>query len=280
VTRSKYGELEVQAARSVLMELVHLLGEYRDDLVLVGGWVPYFLIPNKTKPHIGSTDVDLAVNHRRIKADVYKTIQALLLSRGYRQGLQPFIFIRTVEVRGKKVNVEVDFMAGEYEGTGTTHRTQQVQREFRARKARGCDLAFQMSREIAIKGVLPDGSLDSMAVRVASIVPFLVMKGMAIDRRLKEKDAYDIFYCIKNYPGGTDALIVDFMPHMEHGLVREGLQKIARHFSSIRNLGPRYVVDFEELTAEEEREHLARDAYERVRDFLEKLGIVQKDQVG
>jgi hypothetical protein len=39
VTRSEYDAILVDAARSVMLELVHLLGEYRDDVVVVGGWV-------------------------------------------------------------------------------------------------------------------------------------------------------------------------------------------------------------------------------------------------
>ena len=38
--------------------------------------------------------------------------------------------------------------------------------------------------------------MDKGAIRVASIVPFLVMKGMALADRLKEKDAYDIVFCV------------------------------------------------------------------------------------
>jgi hypothetical protein len=40
VTRRDYTTEAVHAAKSVLVELVHLLGEYRDDTVLIGGWVP------------------------------------------------------------------------------------------------------------------------------------------------------------------------------------------------------------------------------------------------
>ena len=36
------------------------------------------------------------------------------------------------------------------------------------------------------------------------------MKGMALDERLKEKDAWDIYYCFQNYPGGLDNLIREF----------------------------------------------------------------------
>ena len=40
VTRRDYTAEEIEAARSVLIGLVHLLGEYKDDIVLIGGWVP------------------------------------------------------------------------------------------------------------------------------------------------------------------------------------------------------------------------------------------------
>jgi hypothetical protein len=40
VTRRDYTSEAVAAAKSVLIELVHLLGQYRDEIVLVGGWVP------------------------------------------------------------------------------------------------------------------------------------------------------------------------------------------------------------------------------------------------
>ncbi len=56
------------------------------------------------------------------------------------------------------------------------------------------------------------------------------MKGMALDDRLKEKDAWDIYYCLLNYPEGLDRIAEEFRPYLENGLVKEGLQKIARHF--------------------------------------------------
>ncbi|MCK4728082.1 MAG: hypothetical protein KAT27_04090, partial [Desulfobacterales bacterium] len=63
VTQRDYTEELVRAARSVLVELVHLLGEYWKNIVLVGGWVPDLLLTRKESPHIGSIDVDLALNH-------------------------------------------------------------------------------------------------------------------------------------------------------------------------------------------------------------------------
>jgi hypothetical protein len=257
VTRRDYTTEAVDAARSVLIELVHLLGEYKDDIVIIGGWIPEILLPHFSGPHVGSMDVDIALNHQKISEERYKMIQDLLQSRGYQQGDQPFIFFRTVKVGDKEIKVEVNLMAGEYEGTSKSHRHQKVQ-GIRARKVRGCDLVFKMSKEIRIEGILPNGAHDTVTVRIASIVPFLVMKGMAMETRIKEKDAYDIYYSIFNYPGGIDALAEEFRPHLHHGLVREGLQKIAGKFSSETAYGPESVADFEAIDNPEERERILK----------------------
>jgi hypothetical protein len=54
--------------------------------------------------------------------------------------------------------------------------------------------------------LISSGGMDRVTIRVASIVPFFVMKGMALDELLKEKDAWDIYYCTLAYPGGIEAL--------------------------------------------------------------------------
>ncbi len=71
VTKKDYTAEAVEAARSVLIELIHLLGEYRDHIVVVGGWVPDLLLGNKKTPHVGNMDVDLALDHRNLRDDGY-----------------------------------------------------------------------------------------------------------------------------------------------------------------------------------------------------------------
>ena len=273
LTFRDYSADQVEAARSVLLELVHLLGEYRDDIVVVGGWVPQLILPPGHPPHVGSIDVDLALNHRNLRDAGYATIQALLNRRGYEQDpRQPFIYHRTVIVNGNAIKVEVDFLAGEYEGTGAKHRTQPVH-DGRARKARGCDLAFELYVETDIEGELPSGGRDQARVRVSSVVAFLVMKGMALHDRLKEKDAWDIYFTLINHPGGLDPLAQEIRQHLHHGLVQEGLKKIADKFASPDHMGPKFVADFEDIQDQEERAIRMRDAYERVSHLLQLLGL-------
>jgi hypothetical protein len=134
-------------------------------------------------------------------------------------------------------------------------------------------LAFELNTQVKIEGILPEGGLDVAEVRVAGIVPFLVMKGMALHDRLKPKDAWDIYFCVTNYPGGLDALVREIRPHLAHGLVAEGFRKIREKFLSPTHIGPKSVADFEEVTDREARDLLQRDAFERVDHLLGRLGV-------
>jgi hypothetical protein len=274
VTRRDYSAEGVEAAKSVLIELVQLLGEFRDQMVVVGGWVPVLLLMDAREPHVGTLDIDLALDFRNIPEASYQTLLEALTSRGYRQDPeQPFRFFRDVPVEGRRpIPVEVDLLAGEYGGTGQGHRTQPVQ-DARARKARGCDLVFEAPKVVPVEGTLPGGGRLRVQCRVAAIVPWLVMKGMALADRLKEKDAYDVYYCVRSHPGGPAGLVAEFRSHLGHGLVREGLAKIRAAFLTPDHAGPRWVADFLDMTDAEERAILQRRAYEEVTAWLHALGI-------
>jgi hypothetical protein len=274
VSRSQYGEREVNACKAVLLELVHLLGEIKEEMVIIGGWTPTFILPGSDDPHVGSLDIDVALDFSKIPDDTYQTILKTFLKRGYTQDKeQPFRFFRKVKIEGADpINVEVDIMAGEYGGTGKGHRTQKVQ-DVRARKARGCDLAFDAAVTVTIEGNLPDGGKDTASFKVAGIVPFLVMKGMAMYERMKEKDAYDIYYCVEHFPGGLEGLAAEFKSFIKNKLVIEGLRKIRSKFASVEHIGPKWVADFLEVTEREDRDIIVRRAYEKINELLDLLYI-------
>ncbi len=272
-TRRDYNADALRATRTVLIELMQLLGEFRDHVVVVGGSVPGLLLSDSLEPHIGTLDIDLAFDFRNIPDASYQTLLHALTSTGYRQGGQPFQFFRDVPFSDRdSITVEVDLLAGEYGGTGRSHRTQIVQ-DTRARKTRACDLVFENNNVIAIEGELPGGGHLTVQCRVAAIVPFLVMKGMALADRLKEKDAYDIYYCVRRYPGGVAALVDAFRPHIGNRLVREGLTKIREKFLSPEHAGPKWIADFLEIVDPEERAIQQRAAYEQIIILLDQVGI-------
>ena len=44
--QSEYGSRQTDAAHRVLIDLAQVLAPFQDCLVLIGGWVPYLLLPN------------------------------------------------------------------------------------------------------------------------------------------------------------------------------------------------------------------------------------------
>lgn len=274
VTHSDYEARAIRACRSVLIELISVAGEIRNEMAIVGGWVPSLIISESREDHIGSMDVDVALDFANISGATYNTLLELLARRGYRiDEDQPFRFFRDVSLDDSPpVTVEIDFLAGEYGGTGKGHRTQRVQ-NIRARKTRGCDFVFNDTVEILLKGELPGGGINEVSAKVAGPVSFLVMKGMALANRLDEKDAYDVYYLVSNFPGGLDELVKLFQPWLKNSLAREGLQKIREKFASIEHVGSKMVADFLEVPDKEEREIVRRQAYETVNELLLKLGF-------
>ncbi len=273
VTRSDYQKNAVDACLSVMIELMTILGEFRDHIVLVGGWVPYFLLKDQQHKHTGSLDIDLAFDFKNISSGTYHTILELLKKHEYKQGIQPFIFHRDVKTAtGRIIKVQVDLLSGEYGGSGRSHRTQKIQ-DIRARKARGSDLVFEHYASIKISGKMPDGAENEIKIKIANVVPFLVMKGMVLWEAYKEKHAYDIYFIIQHFPGGIDALVNQFKNILSNRLVIEGLSKIRGKFEKINSIGPRWIANFEGIDDEEERQLIQRDAFERVNLFLNRLNI-------
>jgi len=271
--RDDYDEGSVDYCLSRLVELFTVLGQFREHIAVVGGWVPFLLFNNPQNPHCGSLDIDIALDAQAITPDTYDTLLKLLHKNGYEQGEQPYVFVKPAATRaGISYSVEVDFLAGEYGGTPTGHRHQAVQ-DIKARKARGADLVFQDAVVKTLTAELPGGGINEVLVKIAGAVPFIVMKGMALWTRNKAKDAYDIFYVVDNFPGGITALVKTFEPFKNHGLVTEGLGKIRAKFQSPDFVGPVWVADFQVIQDPEEAERVRRDAYEKVSTFIDKLGI-------
>lgn len=270
VTKIDYPELAVRAAESVLLELVRILGEYLDHIVVIGGMVPKYLVTSAHEKHIGSIDVDLALDHRSFDEPGYRTLHKLLDKHDYNKDANhPYIYRRIVIVDGNEIIVQVDLLSGEYGGTGRSRRTQKIQ-DIRPRKARGADMAFDDPVNVKIVGELPGGAKDTATIRVASIAPFIVMKAMAMQERLKQKDPYDIYYCLKYFPGGVAEIAGLFSVLRKNKLVGETLGILAEKFASPEHVGPVHITEFLQITDTREAELIQRDSYERVQYLIER----------
>ena len=88
---SDYSQRQTIAARPALVDVGQVLASFVDCLVVVGGWTPDLLLPDADEPHVGSIDVDLALDAAKLNDGRYAELVKLLLdTKRYRVGEKDF----------------------------------------------------------------------------------------------------------------------------------------------------------------------------------------------
>jgi len=267
-----YGKRQVEAARRVLVDLGQVLASYSDCIVLVGGWVPNLLLPDAAEPHVGSIDVDLALDAAKLGGERYAQLLKLLLdARRYVPGAKEFQLVAEVDLEdgGTLIKVEVEFLAPK-EVKLTKNRPKFI-KDFRVLQADGCGVAFHAPVEMTLPGLNVRGAKNTVRLRIASLADFLVMKAHAIAGRDKPKDSYDFCYCLNHVPGGLETLAEDWKARLADKDVSRAVEILREKFDDPASFGPRQVVDFYHSRQPEERAMQARRALELVREFLRQI---------
>lgn len=276
MNRNEYPADETQAAIMVLAELLTYLGPHRNDIVVIGGWVPFFLTQNVTvdEPHVGSLDVDLALNIAKITDAAYTRIEEILDERGFKHRLDakgnpiPHSYFRQVKnAAGQEFDVQVDFLAPEYGGTAKSKRHQRVQ-GLLAHKARGSDLVFEHFEERDIEAALPNGAKRLVKAKIADPLSCVVMKAIAFRERAHEKDAYDLYIVCKYCPNGKERIAEGMRQNKTSKLVLEALEVLRKEFATVDSLGPVSVADFMQETDATARAVRCRDVLETIQAVL------------
>ena len=254
-----------------MVEVWQILGAYQGAMVLVGGWVPEVLFPGATPPHTGSIDVDLLLDPKPLRQSQVAEMLHVLEAHGYQKTDKAFRYAREVAVdEGDPVRVEVDFLVPK---GAAKRRGARVMPGFRAIETDGARLALAATQTRALDGTMPDGARHQVQVIVPGIEAYIVMKAYALRDRLKEKDSYDIVFCLRNWAGGAADIARRLMPHRDEPDVKEALHILAVHFASPKHTGSRaFAAVMSPAGSGDEREFLARDAYERVQEILRAVG--------
>lgn len=273
-----YPERDVRAVRRVLVELGQVLGNWRDSFVVVGGAVPWLLLPDAMPAHIGTLDIDLALNPAKLANEKYAGLIEMLENKGYERNaddLKPFQLRRRVPVDvGEPIAVLVDFMLPRDADIVSNH--PKLIPGFRAIEADGAAIALENSESVTIDGWMVDGRKNSVELQIATIPAFLAMKGHALRGRDKKKDAYDIYFCVRNFPGGLSALAELCRPLLDHEDARAGFQNIASKFRTAGDYGPTSVRRFlaeSSALGEMTPAQVETDAYAQVSELVRALNI-------
>jgi hypothetical protein len=274
-----YDDRTTAAVKSVLVEIGQILGSFRGKFAVIGGAVPWLLLDNEEMRHVGSVDVDLSLDAEALGDGEYATLVNALMEHGYEQRtgiLRRFQLVRTVPATdgGDPIDIVVDFLMPR--DVEIVKNSPPLISDFAVQRADGADLALRFYQLVAIEGPMPDGGPNRVEIAVCSIPALLAMKGHALQGRAKQKDAYDIYYSIRNYRGGPEALAEACRPLLEHESAARGYGYINEKFDRVDGYGPdrvrRFVQDTDVLVGRTP-EQWQQDAFGQVDAWLRALGL-------
>ena len=243
-----YDDRTTAAVKSVLIEIGQILGSFEGKFAIIGGAVPWLLLGEAEMQHVGTADVDLGLDPAALGNGEYVRLVEALQEQGYlqRDNLRRFQLVRTVPAGddGPDIDVVVDFLMPR--DAEITRNTPPLVSQFAVQRADGADLTLRFYQMVAIEGHMPDGDRNRVSIAVASIPALLAMKGYAIANRLKRKDAYDIYYSVRNFPDGIDALVEATRPLLDVESALQGCRSISGKFRNVEDFGPSSVRRFVE----------------------------------
>jgi len=102
-----YDRIRTEISKGALVQLALALEAYRDDMVLVGGWAPYFLTLGYFE-HCGSIDIDMVLRPAIVVR--YDRIREMVVDElGYAPADREFRFEKQLkDPRGALFRIELD----------------------------------------------------------------------------------------------------------------------------------------------------------------------------
>ena len=267
-----YADRQIEAARRVLVDVAQVLASFHDAMVVVGGWVPDLLFPTGDPRHVGSIDVDLALDAAKLGDGRYAELLKLLLdTERYTPGDKDFQLVTTVDLGdgAVPVKVEVEFLAPADVKLKKNH--PKLVEGFRVLQFPAFAAAFQHPTTIQFEGRMISGATNTVRIQVASLPDFIVMKAHALAGRDKPKDVYDLCYCLDEYPDAIATVAGDWRPRREDPLVAGSIEILREKFKAIDHYGPQQLAIFHDSTDDAERAMHARRAFELVQKLLSLL---------
>ena len=236
--------------RATCLYVATKLGDLMDHLVVVGGLVPSLLIeqddlPVGTAPHAGTMDLDIGLDLAMFDDDRYRTLTDRLRRAGFEQDVNdrgnPTRQRWKIE---KREPVTVDFLIQPSLPGDRGGILRNIEPNFAAVIAPGLHLAFEDREAVEISGGTIAGEQATRSVWVCGPGAYVVLKSLAFRLRGENKDAYDLYYLVRNYGEGVGDVASRLRALLHEPLPREALGILKEDFLEHDGLGPRRVAEF------------------------------------
>lgn len=284
--RSGYRREETLQVESACLTLAVTLGALMDDLCVVGGLVPSLIIDRELdrpeeveEAHPGTNDLDVGIAVALLDGSQYAEISHRLRQEGFEPDTNESGNPTLQRWKWGDLKVTVDFLLPPVEGAEAGGRVLPLEGDFGVLIAPGLELAFEEREQVTLDGHTLKGEKVTRTVPVCGPAAFVVLKAFAFADRGEPKDAFDLVYVIRRWPGGAVGIVERMEHHAERhrGVVTRALELLVRDFGSPDFIGPLRVAEFEGAT-EDRRDEVAADAHGYVDDLIRLCG--QKGLIG
>lgn len=249
-TAAGYTSEQLALVRATCLYVATKLGDLMEDLVIVGGLVPSLLVDQESlaegiDAHVGTADLDVGLTVALLGQGRYRELTERLRRAGFSQDEteagQP-TRQRWKIVHGDKVTVDFLIQPTRREDRGGSLRD--IEPDFAAIIAPGLHLAFEDRRRVTLSGRTIMGEQASRHVWVCGPGAYVVLKALAFDLRGENKDAYDLFYVVRNYGAGVEDVSECLRRLLEDKDASKAVAILERDFLDHDGLGPRRVAEF------------------------------------
>jgi len=249
-TAAGYHRQHVELVRATCLYVATKLGDLSDDVVVVGGLVPSLLIaqdalPVGAEPHVGTMDLDIGLTLAVLDEGRYGTLTERLRRAGFSAGVNEQG--NPTRQRWKIENdekVTVDFLIQPSLPDDVGGKLRDIEQDFAAVIAPGLHLAFQDRTKVTLSGKTIKGERATRPIWICGPGAYVVLKALAFNLRGENKDAYDLFYVLRNYGDSVSAIVAHLEPLRADPATIEAIEILRRDFTSHDGVGPMRVAEF------------------------------------
>ena len=230
-----------------------ILGDFMDEIVIVGGLVPSLIIdqsnlPEGVEPHAGTMDLDIGLSLAVYDHQLYQNITERLRGAGFSPDTNekgnPTNQRWQINNAAGKVTIDFLIPATE-EDIGKIRRFKNLEKDFAALPADGLMLAFADFIEVTLNGPTIKGEMvENRKIRVCGPGAFVVLKAIAFENRGENKDAYDLFYTIRNYGAGPHEVAERFLSLGSNEYCDRAFAILKENFLKIGHVGASRATEF------------------------------------
>lgn len=249
---SGYDPAVTTLVRQTCLYVATVLGDLMDEqLVVAGGFVPPMLIPQDDLPegvarHIGTEDLDLAMSLALLNDEAYHEVADRLRRAGFTPGVNRrgnttaprWVFNQD------SVQTRVDFLMAPGTERDIGGKIIRLEPDFAAFVTPGLDLAWRDRQRIRLSGLTIAREHASRDVWVCGPAAFIILKALAFKDRGERKDAYDLFYMLRNYGNGPHLIAERIRELREDVHTQKALEIVRSDFTDIDHTGPQRVATF------------------------------------